>query len=352
MSMSTNSEQLLPGLASHPTVDLGLDVTPIQTLSRLGDALGISLLAKRDDASLLAMGGNKVRQLEYYLGPAKRMNTDTVLITGAVQSNFVRLCAAAAAKLGWQAVVQLEQRVPNSNAQYNSSGNVLLNHILGADVRFFSEGENEAAADASLDNIADELRRTGRTPYVVHLGIEHAPIGGLGYASCAAECHTQLKQTGTEIHHVVIPSGSGLTHAGFLAGARGFGWQVPVQGVCVRRDATQQHARIARRAREITSLLGATATISDSDIRVDDSVLAPGYGQINDAVMAAMMQSARLEALLLDPVYSGRTMAGLVSLIDQGVIQKGETVLFIHTGGIPSLFAYQSDLMNRLQQIV
>ncbi|MFK7993474.1 MAG: D-cysteine desulfhydrase family protein [Granulosicoccus sp.] len=346
--MRVKKELLLPTLADHPTVDLGLDVTPIQILPRLSDALGVSLLVKRDDVSLLAMGGNKVRQLEYYLGPARQMQADTVLITGAVQSNFVRLCAAAAAKMGWHAVVQLEQRVPKDDAQYNQSGNVLLNHILGAEVRYFPEGENEAAADASLDIIADELKRAGRKPYVVHLGIEHAPIGALGYANCAAECYTQLQNMDTMPDHVVLPSGSGLTHAGFLAGARTFGWGVPVYGICVRRDAFEQKVRIARRTDEVAKLLASALGIVGADILVDDSVLAPGYGQINPAVMSAITQSARLEALILDPVYSGRTMAGLKSLIEQGAIKRGDSVLFVHTGGLPSLFAYQTDLMQRL----
>lgn len=347
--MRNEIRQLLPGLDVHPTVDLGLETTQLQLLPRLGDALGVSLSVKRDDASLLAMGGNKVRQLEYYLGPAARMQADTVLITGAVQSNFVRLCAAAAAKLGWRAIVQLEQRVPNTDTLYQTSGNVLLNYLLGADVRHFPEGENEAAADASLDAIAEEVRHEGHVPFVVHLGVEHPPVGGLGYAACAAECYAQLQHSGNLPDHIVIPSGSGLTHAGFLAGARAFGWHVPVHGICVRRPADEQYRRIVRRCGELSELLSADTGVIDSDVRLDDSVLAPGYGQINPAVLSAMTRAAHHEALLLDPVYSGRTLAGVMSLIEQGVICKGETVLFIHTGGLPSLFAYQAKLTAHLQ---
>ena len=338
----------LPSLEHFPTVDLGLDVTSLEALPRLGRELGISLLAKRDDASSLAMGGNKVRQLEYYLGPAERDGADTVLITGAVQSNFVRLCAAAAARLGWQAVVQLEHRVPKDDAIYNGSGNVLLNHLLGAQVHYFDEGENEAAADANLDRMAQELSEQGRRPYVVHLGIEHPPVGGLGYSGCAAECAIQLESMSQALDHVVIPSGSGLTHAGFLAGARAGGWQVPVHGICVRRDAAAQHERITRRVNELAQMLG-SGDIKGSDVLVDDAVLSPGYGQLNDAVMNAISMTARLEGVLLDPVYSGRTMAGLISLVERGVIKQGETVLFIHTGGLPSIFAYQNDLTERLK---
>lgn len=341
--------ELLPSLETYPTVDLGLDVSALEALPRLGAELGISLFAKRDDTSALAMGGNKVRQLEYYLGPAKLNDADTVLITGAVQSNFVRLCAAAAAKLGWQAVVQLEDRVPKDDAIYNASGNVLLNHLLGAEIHYFDQGENEAAADANLDRMALELSKKGRRPYVVHLGIDHPPIGGLGYSYCAAECFSQLQAAPQMPDHVVIPSGSGLTHAGFLAGARACGWDVPVHGICVRRDATAQHARILRRVQELDVMLGGADRVSPADVLVDDAVLSPGYGRLNDQVMNAISMTARLEGVLLDPVYSGRTMAGLFSLIARGVIKKGETVLFIHTGGSPSIFAYQNDLMAGLQ---
>lgn len=343
--ISSEIKKLLPKLESHATVDLGLEVSPIDALSKLGEKLGITLFAKRDDTASLAMGGNKVRQLEYYLGPAAQMNADTVLITGAVQSNFTRLCTAAVKKLGWHAIVQLENRVPKEDAAYNSSGNVLLNHLLGAEIHYFPEGENEAAADANLDRIAEALLAKGRMPYVIHLGIDHPPLGGLGYSKCAAECFLQLQAIRQKPDHIVIPTGSGLTHAGFLAGARNFGWDVPVHGICVRRPTTQQHKRVLQRANEIDSLLGETATLSDADIIVDDRVLNPGYGQMNEPVMDAIIDSAQLEALLLDPVYSGRTMAGLVSLVKRGIINKGETVLFIHTGGLPSIFAYQTELM-------
>jgi len=314
----------------------------------MGEMLGISLFAKRDDVTAMSMGGNKVRQLEYYLGAAKQASADTILITGAVQSNFTRLCTAAAKKLGMHAVVQLENRVPKEDLSYNQSGNVLLSQLLGAEIHYFPEGEDEAAADANLDRMAEQLLNDGRKPYVVHLGIDHPPLGGLGYASCAAECFQQLQAMQQMPDHIVIPSGSGLTHAGFLAGARSFGWEVPIHGICVRRSANLQHDRIMRRTNEISNLLGCDGNTSAKDVLVDDAVLAPGYGQLNAQVMKAMTDSAQLEALLLDPVYSGRTMAGLVSLVQSGTIRAEERVLFIHTGGLASLFAYQTELTSTL----
>lgn len=341
--------KMLPALKTYSTADLDLCRTSLDLLPRLGARLGVELFVKRDDTLPLAMGGNKVRQLEFYLGPAVRDGADTVLITGAVQSNFVRLCAAAARKLGMQAVVQLENRVPKDDIAYNSSGNVLLNQLLGAEIHCFSEGEDEAAADANLDRIADELRAKGRRPYVVHLGIDHLPLGGLGYAYCAAECFAQFQELGVMPDHVVIPSGSGLTHAGFLAGARAIGWDVPVHGICVRRKAEPQHARITRRTAELETMLDSTG-ITPADIMVYDRVLAPGYGRMNEQVMAAITYAAQDEALLLDPVYTGRTMAGLMDLVKEGLIKSGSRVAFIHTGGLPSIFAYQSDIVSGLSE--
>jgi D-cysteine desulfhydrase/L-cysteate sulfo-lyase len=336
--------KLLPKLEEYTRAVPDPQPTAMEALTGLGKKLGIKLYAKRDDVSSIAMGGNKVRQLAYYLGPAVQQNADTVLITGAVQSNFVRLCAAFAARFGWHAVVQLEHRVADTDESYNHSGNVLLNQLLGAEVRFFPEGENEKAADAQLDAIAAEMSNKGRRPFVIHLGSEHPPLGGLGYAYCAVECFLQCRSQGIAPDHVIVPSGSGLTHAGFAAGASAIGWLVPVHGICVRRNARLQSTRIAQRIGELKALLGDHSPTSNDDINLHDSVLAPGYGRLNDEVMQAILLSARSEALVLDPVYSGRTMAGMIDLLSHGIIKPGQTVLFIHTGGLPALFAYQPQI--------
>ncbi len=335
---------LLPELGQHPRVDLGLIRSGLDPLQRLGDSLGITLYAKRDDTQPLAMGGNKTRQLEYYLGKGAEQGCDTVLITGAVQSNFVRSTTAAARRLGWHALVQLEDRVPKNDPVYAASGNVLLSRLLGAEIHRFPEGENEAGADANLDRLAEECERRGRKPYVIHLGMDSPPTGALGYVYAAIETWRQFQELGTMPDYVVIPSGSGLTHGGFLVGARAIGWDVPIHGICVRRAAELQSARIATRAAEINAMLDDRAKLIPQDILVDDATLAPGYGRMNDAVSSAIRRAARDGALLLDPVYSGRTMAGLISLVERGVIETGASVAFIHTGGTPAIFAYQNDL--------
>lgn len=341
----------LPGLANHSRVALGHHPTPIDPLPRLGEELGITLWAKRDDCNGLAFGGNKVRQLEYYLGPAADAGADTMLITGALQSNFVRLAVAAANKLGMQSEVQLEERVPDTSPLYRSSGNILLDQLLGATIHHFPEGENEAAADAALDRHADRLRQEGRNPHVIHLGIDHPPIGALGYAAAAAECLDQLEASGEMPDVVVIPSGSAITHCGFLAGARAAGWTIPIIGICVRREAEVQWGRVARRARETVALLGSDVEIPDEDIILKDDVLAPGYGRMNDAVAEAIRLAAQREALMLDPVYTGRAMAGLIRCVRTGEIKAGAKVLFIHTGGGPALFAYQDKMAARLSEL-
>jgi D-cysteine desulfhydrase family pyridoxal phosphate-dependent enzyme len=334
----------IPELANFARVRLGHAPTPIDAAPSLGKELGITLRVKRDDCTGLAFGGNKVRQLEFYLGEALAQNADTVLITGAVQSNFVRTTAAAARQLGMQVHVQLEERVANMGVAYQTSGNVLLNRILGAHIHRFPVGEDEAAADAALEQIADSLKAQGHRPYVIHLGIEHAPIGALGYVVAAAEIVAQMRNQALAFDAIVVPSGSGLTHAGLLVGLRALGVGTPVYGVCVRRDADLQEPRVARRAREVEALVDSPGLLEDGDIRVTDRVLAPGYGKLNGLTFAAMDLAALREGLLLDPVYTGKTMAGLMSLLEAGEIGAGQRVLFVHTGGQPALFGYQSTL--------
>ena len=335
--------RLLPGLAPHPRVNLGPLHTCLQPANRLADKLGIEVYVKRDDTQPLGMGGNKVRQLEFYLGPALQQQADTVLITGAVQSNFVRLCAAACRKLGWQPVVQLENRVPNTDTFYQSSGNVLLNQLYGAEIHYATETD-EDKADAELDALAATIKAKGRRPYTIHLGTEHPPLGALGYALAAAETKLQLDAMELSADHIVIPSGSGLTHSGFLAGTHALGWDVAVHGICVRRDQKQQRLRIQNRVAEVSELLNLDSAVPNNRVDVYDDVLQPGYGQTNQQVDLAIQNTAQLEGILLDPVYSGRCLAGLIDLVERGIINKDERVVFIHTGGLPALFAYQNKL--------
>lgn len=329
-------------LDKYPRVQAGQTPTPIEALANLGKHLGLQVSVKRDDCTGVAFGGNKVRQLEFYLGEALARHADTILITGAVQSNFVRTTAAMAARLNLKCHVQLEQRVSNTSAAYHSNGNVLLNKLFGATVHHFSGAEDEAGADNALELLADDLRSQGATPYTIHLGTAYPPTGALGYVAGALELSQQLP-TIEQVDEIVVCSGSALTHIGILVGLRVLGIDTPVQGICVRRNAQQQTARVTQRVAELIAMLDTPLTIPASDIRLDDAVLAPGYGQLNRATADAIKQAATLEGLLLDPAYTGKGMAGLIRQADRN---RGKHVLFWHTGGQPALFAYIDQLAD------
>lgn len=317
--------------------------TPFERLDRLSAALGgATLWAKRDDCQPIAFGGNKVRQLDYYFGAALEEGADTVLITGAVQSNFCRLTAAFAAKLGMECNIQQEERVAKADPLYRQSGNVLVERLLGAHLHSFPAGEDEAGADANLETIAEGLRAKGRRPYVIHLAPGHPPIGALGYIDCAREVLADIAREGIEVDHIAVPSGSGATHAGFLFGMRALGSDIPVTGYCVRRAASLQKPRIEARCQQIADLLGCPNPVRAEDVVVNERFLVPGYGLLNLPTEKAIAMGARHEALMLDPVYSGKCMAGAMNLA--GTRKPGQHVIFLHTGGTPAIFAYANAL--------
>ena len=327
-------------LSAFPRAKLLSQPTPLERLDRLSEELELDLWIKRDDLTGLSFGGNKTRQLEFYIGAARAARADTILITGAVQSNFARTAAAAASKYGMQAVLQREERVPGMDPLYYSSGNVFLSDILGAETMSYPEGEDEAGADAALAARAAELRAAGRTPYVIPLGPGHPPLGALGYVQGGAELAAQIGC----FDAAVVPSGSGVTHGGFLTGVRLAGITAPVFGICVRRDARQQKARLERVTAELARLMGIPRPFAGGEILTWDGALAPGYGRADPATRAALQRMAAVEGILLDPVYSAKTFAGLLGLLEEGAISKGQKVLLLHTGGLPALFAYQNAL--------
>ena len=329
-------------IARFPRARLGHAPTPLDSAPNLGAALGIDLWIKRDDCTGFAFGGNKVRQLEFHFGEAEARGADTVLVTGAVQSNLVRIAAAAARRLGMEAHIQLEDRVDGMGALYRTSGNRLLDRVLGATLHAFPEGEDEAAADAAMERRAAALAAEGRRPYVIHSAPGHAPLGGLGYVLAAEEIVDQAP--GMRFDAVVCASGSALTHAGILVGPRALGERVPVLGICVRRDAVGQAARVARVATALAAMIERPDAFDAGGVDVSDAVLGPGYGRLNDAVGEAMAVAARQEGLLLDPVYTAKAMAGLIAHVRSGRITPGNRVLFVHTGGQPALFAYGDSL--------
>ena len=327
-------------LLKFPCAELMSQPTLIERLDRLSDKLDIDLWLKRDDLTGLSFGGNKTRQLEYYMGAALAKKSDTILITGAVQSNFVRAAAAVAAKFGMKAILQLEERVPDMGALYYSSGNVLLSNLLDVEYMFFPEGDNELGADAALAQRASELLANGQVPYIIPLGIVHPPLGALGYVKGGAELAVQMSDFDVSI----VPSGSGATHAGWLMGLKLSNIHSPVYGICVRRDAAQQRQRMNSVTQNLAALLDIERPFEEQELLTWDGSLAPGYGQVGPKTLFALKLMAQAEGIMLDPVYTAKTFAGVLGLLEEGIIKKGQKVLMLHTGGLPALFGYQEVL--------
>jgi len=329
-------------LDSLPRSTLSQLPTALHKMPRLTDYIGkAGCYIKRDDCTGLAMGGNKARQLEYYIGQAEAEGADSIVITGAVQSNFTRMAAAAARMKGMDIHIQLEERVANSSEIYHRSGNLLLSRLFGATLHTYPFGEDEAGADNALEDIANSLRKNGKKPYVIHLAQGHPPLGALGYVVAAHEI-CQQKPDGQTFDEIIVASGSGATHAGLLFGLRALGNTTPVQGICVRRDRLEQSPRIADRCQKIADLLQMDNPVKPKDISLNDDMLPPGYGKMNDAVKEAITLTAQKEGILLDPVYTGKSMAGFLARARKA--NPTQNLLFIHTGGQPALFGYEDDL--------
>ncbi len=327
----------------HPWVQLAHAPTALERMHNLSkhytqSGQEINLWIKRDDCTGLAMGGNKARQLEFYLGEAVSKGADTILTTGAIQSNHVRMTVAAAHKLGMQCEVQLEERVSDRPAEYYQSGNPFLLSMMGATVHKYPVGEDEEGADRALYDRAEELSKQGRTPYVIPLAPNHAPLGALAYALVAEELLKQLGEI--RLDTVVIASGSGSTHSGLLCGLRAMNCQAKVYGICVRRNAELQKPRLFKRCQEVAQMMDDPSLVVESDILVDDCVLEPGYGRLNPATIEAIANTGKYEGILLDPTYSGKAMAGMFDLIKRNVFKPEENIVFLHTGGAPGAFGY------------
>jgi L-cysteate sulfo-lyase len=324
-----------------PRAVLAHTPTPIEKLVNLSDELGgPEIWIKRDDCTGLAFGGNKARQLEYYIGEAINQSADTILITSAVQSNYLRSAVAAARKYGMDVEVQLEERVPDRPNEYYHSGNPYLMRLMGAKLHRYPVGEDEEGADNAMFERAENLKKTGKRPYVVPLAGHHTPIGALGYVDCAEELLTQIKEKDIDFDLIITASGSGTTHTGLLAGLRAMGSNIPVYGICVRRDRSAQFERVFSKTKRVARMIGWDGEISANDVKLTDATLAPGYGQLNAEVREAIDMAARLEGLLVDPVYTGKALAGLIHLIRKGEVANNKRLLFIHTGGTPALFGY------------
>jgi len=329
-----------------PRVHLSHTPTPLELLNNVSAEFGTNVWIKRDDCTGLAFGGNKSRQLEFYIGQALAQGADTLLTTGAVQSNHVRTTVAAARKMGLEVEVQLEHRVDREQPEYHHSGNPYLVRLMGARIHYYSVGEDEEGADKALEQRAAELGQEGRKAFVIPLSNAHTPYGAFGYVEGAEELMAQLQDLQVEPARFIVPTGSASTHSGFLLGVRACGSETPVHGVCVRRDAQSQRQRVGKKLKSVIEMIGCDLQIADTDIICDDSQLAPGYGLPNDATVEAIKYLARKEGILLDPTYSGKTFAVLLDMLRRGDFSRDQHVVFLHTGGAVSLFGYPELVEN------
>lgn len=328
------------GLDRFPRVELCHRPTPIEPLDRLADHLGgPRLFVKRDDCTGLATGGNKTRKLEFLLGQAIAERADTVVTVGAPQSNHVRQTAAAAARTGLACHALLERWTPPGTDDYLDSGNVLLDQLFGATIEWCEPGTDLAEASAAA---VERLTAEGRRPYLVPVGGSTA-IGALGYVDAAAEIVQAMTDGGHRFDHLVGATGSTGTHAGLLVGFAVLDAEVRVLGVSVKRRAEQLAAMVADLTDATTATLG-TAPVPAEAVVIDDRSVGEGYGIPGDDTVEAIDLTARLEGLLLDPVYTGKAMAGLIRWVREGRFDDAERVLFLHTGGTQALYAYRGRL--------
>jgi len=324
-------------LARFPRYRLGHFPTPLERLDRLTAELGgPEIWIKRDDCTGLASGGNKTRKLEFLVADALAQGADTLVTQGATQSNHVRQTAAAACRTGLACHALLERRVTNQGADYEDAGNVLLDVMLECSFEFRPEGLD---MNAEAEALADTLREQGRKPYVIPGGGSN-PVGALGYAACAEELVAQADAADLRIDHIVHATGSAGTQAGLLAGLFAMNAPIPVTGYSVRAPREKQIDNVHKLAQRTADLIGARGDLPREMVVAFDEQVGPGYGQPTQEMVDAMLLLARLEGILLDPVYSGKGFAGLVAMVRAGAFKKTDRVVFLHTGGSIALFAY------------
>lgn len=318
-------------LAQFPRLDFVGSATPLEKLSRLSDYLGREIYIKRDDVTPMAMGGNKLRKLEFLAADALRLGADTLVTAGAIQSNHVRQTAAVAAKLGLHCVALLENPIDTKAENYLSNGNRLLLDLFKVDVVMC-----DALYDpqVQLADLSTRLEAQGFRPYVVPVGGSNA-LGALGYVQCALEIAAQSGDVA--FSSIVVASGSAGTHAGLAVGLQQLLPESELIGVTVSRKVIDQLPKVEQIQQALACSLGIEAL---APIALWDDYFAPQYAMPNDEGMAAVQLLAQLEGVLLDPVYTGKAMAGLIDGIAQKRFCDQGPILFIHTGGAPALFAY------------
>ena len=299
---------------------------------------GPELWIKRDDQTGLATGGNKTRKLEFLMADAHEQGADTVVTQGATQSNHVRQTVAAAAKLGFKCHVVLET-LKSGDADYHRSGNLLLDRIMGATLHPRPPADDFDVVAREI--VAEIASKTGREPYYLPRGGSN-PVGALGYIDCALELVKQKRSLNLDFSHIVHATGSQGTQAGLLVGLEAAAPGITVHGITVSRGAQEQVQKVAQLTAATATLARLEGGVGHDRVLCDDNYFLPGYGEASESTIEAITMTAREEGILLDPVYTGKAMAGLIGKVRDGELTKGDTVVFLHTGGAAALFAYKS----------
>ncbi|MHC8732495.1 D-cysteate sulfo-lyase [Arenicellales bacterium IMCC56312] len=328
-------------LARFPRVHLAHLPTPLERMDRLSEALGgPEIWIKRDDCTGLSTGGNKTRKLEFLMAEAQAEGADLVMTQGATQSNHARQTAAFAARLGMDCHILLEDRTGYKDENYNHNGNVLLDVLHGATYETRNTGLD---MNAEMESVAENFRKQGKRVYTIPGGGSNT-TGALGYANCALELVGQANDRGLVIDHIVHATGSTGTQAGLVTGLKALNANIPVMGISVRAAKEAQEENVFKLATATADVLGCPGVVSAQDIAANSDYVGEGYGLPTEAGIDAIRMFAKLEGLLLDPVYSSKGAAGLIDLIRKGHYKKGERVVFLHTGGSVSLFGYLNAL--------
>ena len=335
-------------LSRFPRRRYTVGATPLEFLPNFTRALspdgqGPNIWIKRDDMLGLFPGGNKTRKLEFLVADALAQGADTLITCGAPQSNHCRITLSAAVKEGLKCRFVIEERVPGSFHE-DASGNHFLFRLMGVEaLTVVPAGSNMGAA---MQQVADELAAQGRKGYIIAGGGSNA-LGGLGYVACAQELQQQFYEQDVRIDRVVVGSGSSGTHGGLVAGFIGNHINIPIVGIGVSRDPADQEPLVYKEAQAVADLLGLGLTIPREAVVSVGGFWQPKYSIPNEKMVEAVQLLARTEAILLDPVYTGKIMAGLIGLVRQGFFKPGENVLFLHTGGLPSLHAYEAVVLGK-----
>jgi L-cysteate sulfo-lyase len=326
-------------IARFPRVRLGHFPTPLEPLENLTRALGgPRLWIKRDDCTGLSTGGNKTRKLEFLMAEAQALGADVVITQGATQSNHARQTVAAAARLGMHCHILLEDRTGSTDPSYTDNGNVLLDRLHGATVERRAGG---STMQAEMEAVAARLTDAGRRPYVIPGG-GSTPLGALGYANAALELVNQATERGLRIDHLVHATGSAGTQAGLVVGLQALNSPIQLLGIGVRAPREKQESMVHDLGRRTWDLLGLRGELPREAVVANCDYVGDGYGVPTPGMVEAVTLLARTEGLLLDPVYSGKGMAGLIDLIRKGRFGKDENIVFLHTGGSVALFGYPS----------